>query len=252
MSGSDNDAGTAAGQGYYQPTFGDAEVGDENEGSQSTVGIAAIGDDGFGDGGDVPFTLDYVTIERNPKFSDVTYKFPVTEVAPEQQPIDLSEIGDKAVDEAAKKVSSTGDVLLRKEIVKALGNKLRAVDAESAEVDSVHVSDEDAKNALVKLVMNMQLVPSTQTIATYVGSYLVPKFMKGVSFDTWTVKSLDSACMQLRLLIKEYIDKVQRSTKEVAQIHPRTMNPTGYSLPLGERVYEPIDSGEQFVLLGLA
>ena len=246
-SGSDNDAGTAAAQGYYQPSFGDAEAGDENGGGQGTVGIATIGDDGFGDGSNDPFTLDYVTIERNPKFSDVTYKFPVTEVALEQQPIDLSEIGDKAVDEAAKKVTSTGDVLLRKEIVKALGNKLRAVDAESAEVDSVHVSDEDAKDALVKLVMNMQLVPSTQTVATYVGSYLVPKFMKGVSFDTWTVKSLDSACMQLRLLIKEYIDKVQRSTKEVPQIHPRTMNPMGYSLPLGERVYEPIDSGEQFI-----
>ena len=244
---SDNDVGTAAGQGYYQPTFGGAEAGDENKGSQGTVGIAAIGDEGFGSGGDVPLTLDYVTIERNPKFSDVTYKFPVTEVILEQQPIDLSEIGDKAVDEAAKKVTSTGDVLLRKEIVKALGNKLRAVDAESAEVDSVHVSDEDAKDALVKLVMNMQLVPSTQAVATYVGSYLVPKFMKGVSFDTWTVKSLDSACMQLRLLIKEYIDKVQRSTKEVPQIHPRTMNPMGYSLPLGERVYEPIDSGEQFI-----
>ena len=246
-SGSGNDAGAAAGQGYYQPTFGGTEADDENGGSQGTVGIAAIGDEGFGSGGDVPLTLDYVTIERNPKFSDVTYKFPVTEVTLEQQPIDLSEIGDKAVDEAAKKVTSTGDVLLRKEIVKALGNKLRAVDAESAEVDSVHVSDEDAKDALVKLVMNMQLVPSTQTVATYVGSYLVPKFMKGVSFDTWTVKSLDSACMQLRLLIKEYIDKVQRSTKEVPQIHPRTMNPMGYSLPLGERVYEPIDSGEQFI-----
>lgn len=245
--GGDSDAGAGAGQGYYQPSFGGTEAGGNSEGSQGTVGITAIGDDGFGDGADTTFTLDYVTIERNPKFADVTYKFPVTEVALEQQPIDLSEISDKAVDEAAKKVTSTGDVLLRKEIVKALGNKLRAVDTESAEVDSVHVSDEDAKDALVKLVMNMQLVPSTQTVATYVSSYLVPKFMKGVNFDTWTVKSLDSACMQLRLLIKEYIDKVQRSTKEVAQIHPKTMNPMGYSLPFGERVYDPIDSGEQFV-----
>lgn len=243
--GDDNSAVSAAGQGYHQPSFGGIETGVGGEGGQGTVGVTVIGDDGFGSG-DAPFTLDYITIERNPKFSDVTYKFPVTEVVLEQQPIDLSEIGDKAVDEAAKKVTSTGDVLLRKEIVKALGNKLRAVDVESAEVDSVRVSDEDAKNALVKLVMNMQLVPSTQTVATYVGSYLVPKFMKGVSFDAWTVKSLDSACMQLRLLIKEYIDKVQRSTKEVPQIRPRTMNPMGYSLPLGERVYEPIDSGEQF------
>lgn len=239
--------GADADQGYYQPSFGSTEAGGEIEGGQGTVGVAAIGDDGFGDGDSVPFTLDYVTVERNPKFADVTYKFPVTEVILEQQPIDLSEIGDKAVGDAAKKVTSTGDVLLRKEIVKALGNKLRAVDAESAEVDSIHVAYDEAKDALVKLVMNMQLVPSTQNVAAYVSGYLVPKFMKGVSFDTWTVKSLDSACMQLRLLIKDYIDRVQRSTKEVAQIHPRAMNLMGYSLPFGERVYEPIDSGEQFV-----
>lgn len=240
--GGGNDTATAAGQGYHQPSFGDAETG---ENGQGTVGIATIGDNGYGD--DTPFTLDYVTIERNPKFADVSYKFPVTDVVLEQEPIDLSDIGDKAIDEAAKKVTSTGDVLLRKEIVKALGNKLRAVDAESAEVDSVHISDDEAKGALVKLVMNMQLVPSTQNVAAYVSGYLVPKFMKGVSFDMWTVKSLDSACMQLRLLIKEYIDKVQRSTKEVPQIHPKVMNPIGYSLPFGECVYEPIDSGEQFV-----
>ena len=240
-------AGAETGQSYYQPGFSTPDAGDgDAESEQTTVGIAAIGEDGFGGDEDTPFTLEYVTIERNPKFADVEYKFPVTEVILEQEPIDLADISDKAIDEAAKRVTSTGDVLLRKEIVKALGNKLRAVDAESAEVDSIHVSADDAKDALVRLVMNMQLVPSTQNVATYVSSYLVPKFMKGVSFDTWTVKSLDSASMQLRLLLKDYIDKVQRSTKEVPKIHPKSMRLLGYSLPFGERVYEPIDSGEQF------
>lgn len=205
----------------------------------------AIGDDGFGDGETI--ILDYVTIERNPKFADVSCKFPVTDVTLEQQPIDLSDISDKAIAEAAKRATSTGDVLLRKEIVKAVGNKLGAVDAESAEVDSIHISDEDAKDALVKLVTNMQLIPSTQTVATYVGYYLVPKFLKGVSFDGWTMKSLDSALMQLRALLKEYIEGVQRPTKEVPQIHPREMRLSGYSLPMGEKVYEPIDAPDQFV-----
>lgn len=207
------------GQGHEQPKpYTQPYTGSENEGTgvaTPTVGAMAIGDDGFGDGETI--ILDYVTIERNPKFADVSYKFPVTDVALEQQPIDLSDISDKAIAEAAKRVTSTGDVLLRKEIVKAVGNKLRAVDVGNSEVDSIHISDEDAKDALVKLVMNMQLIPSTQTVATYVGYYLVPRFMKSVSFDGWTVKSLDSALMQLRALLKEYIEGVQRSTKEAPQ-----------------------------------
>ena len=137
-------------------------------------------------------------------------------------------------------------MLLRKEIVAALGGKLRAIDAESAEVDSIHISNKDAKDALVRLVMNMHLIPSTKNVAEYVSSYLVPKFMKCITFDDWTVKSLDSAQMQLHSLLKEYIDEVQRSAKEVPQIHPREMRLLGYSLPMGERVYEPIDSVEQF------
>lgn len=211
----------------------------------STLGAMEIGEDGFGDG--EPITLEYITIKRNPKFADVAYKFPVTEVTLEQQPINLADIGNKAIMEAAQRVTSTGDVILRKEIVAVLGKKLSAIDTESAEVESVHVGTEDAENALIKLVMNMQLIPSTQAVAKYVSNYLVPKFMKGVNFDNWTVKSLSSAQVQLRALLKEYIDSVQRSTKEVTQIHPKEMELLDYSLPLGERIYEPIEAGDQFV-----
>lgn len=60
--------------------------------------------------------LEPVYIKRNPRFKDVTYKFPVTVVKLEQPPIDLSEISDSDIENAAKKVTSTGDVLYRKEI----------------------------------------------------------------------------------------------------------------------------------------
>ena len=48
-------------------------------------------------------------------------------------------IDDLGLEKAARKVTSTGDVLLRKEIIAALGKKLRTEDRESAHVDSVHV-----------------------------------------------------------------------------------------------------------------
>ena len=224
---------------------GNESVSHVSENDNTTVGIRTIGDDGIGKSDD--FMLTPVTIEPNPRFADVSYKFPVTVVNMVQPPIELSEIADKDIEEAAKKVTSTGDVLYRKEIIAALGKKLRAVDAESAEVDSIHVSDEDAADALVKLVVRMQLVPSTSAAIRYVENYLIPKFMKYVTFDGWTVKSLGSARMQLQTVVCDYIASVQRATKQIPTIHPKEMSMQGYMLPLGEKVYEPIDSREQFV-----
>ena len=194
-----------------------------------------------------PVNLDPVIIHRNPRFSDVSYKFPVTEVELKQPPIDLSEISDDELRAAALKVTSTGDVLYRKEIIAALGKKLKVVDTESAEVDSLRVNDDQAKAALIKLVMDMAMVPRTPAVIQYVKTYLVPKFMSFVTFDSWTVKSLDSARGQLLQLIKEYIAGVQRGTKEVSSIHPSDMSFGDMYLRIGDWVYDPIDSSAEFV-----
>lgn len=188
-----------------------------------------------------------VSIERNPAFADVTYQFPVTTMTVQQPSIDLSEIGDDTINQAARRVTSAGDVLLRKEIIAMLGKKLRAEDRESAEVDSVHVDEDDAKNALVKLVLNMPLVPKTEQTARYVATFLVPKFMQSVMFSGWTVKSLDSARTELLKLIQNYTVETLRSTREVPSIHPKPMPSNGYTLPLGQKVHDQIETREQFV-----
>lgn len=192
-------------------------------------------------------TWELVSIGRNPSFADVSYRFPVTTMTVQQPPIDLSEISDTEIEQAARRVTSAGDVLLRKEIIATLGKKLRAEDRESAEVDSVHVDDADAEEALVKLVINMSLVPKTEQTARYVATFLVPKFMRAVTFTGWTVKSLDSARAELLALIKNYTTETLRATREVPTIHPKQMPGTGYTLPLGEKVHDQIDTRDQFV-----
>lgn len=192
-------------------------------------------------------TWELVSIGRNPSFADVSYRFPVTTMTVQQPPIDLSEISDAKIEQAARRVTSAGDVLLRKEIIAALGKKLRAEDRESAEVDSVHVDDADAEEALVKLVINMSLVPKTEQTARYVATFLVPKFMRTVTFTGWTVKSLDSARAELLALIKNYTTETLRATREVPVIHPKSMPSTGYTLSLGEKVHDQIESRDQFV-----
>lgn len=194
-----------------------------------------------------PTTLEVISIERNKKFADVCYYFPVTHVELQQPPIDLAEISDEEIEKAARKTTSTGDVLLRKEIIAVLGKKLRTADRESAEVDSLPIDFEDAKETLVKLIINIPLIPKTERIIRYVESYLVPRFMKSVSFDVWTIKSLDSAQMQLRQLVKTYVEEVLRQTKEVPAIHPKQMPGSGYCLPLGQIIHDQVDSRDEFV-----
>lgn len=209
------------------------------------VGVRAITDPELGTEPEQQWEL--ISIEHNPSFADVTYQFPVTTMTVQHPRIDLSEIGDVQVEQAARRVSSAGDVLLRKEIIAALGKKLRTEDRESAQVDSVHVNDADAKDTLVKLVMNMPLVPKTEQTARYVAAFLVPKFMQSVTFTSWTVKSLDSAHGELLRLIQAYTAETLRATREVPTIHPKAMPGAGYTLPLGETVHDQIDSRDQFV-----
>lgn len=223
-----------------KPNYGNDQI------DRSTFIIRTINDNGLDEDYEEPPIMPIV-IERNPDFADVSYLFPVTNIELKQPPIDLAEIDDKKIEEAAKRVTSTGDVLYRKEIVAVLGKKIKTIDVESAEVDSLKIDEEDAKLALIKLVMNTQLVPTTEKTKQYVKSFFVPKFMSSVTFDKWTVKSLESARGQLLELVKSYIADVQRSIKEIPTIYPKNVIMSGYTLQIGEVVYEPIDSRDQFV-----
>lgn len=209
------------------------------------VGVRQITDPQTEGDDDTPWEL--ITIERNPEFSDVRYDFPVTTIEVKQPPIDLSEISDREIERAARRVTSAGDVLLRKEIIAALGKKLRTEDRESAKVDSVPIDDADARGALDKLVMNMPLVPKTEQTARYVTTFLVPRFMQNVTFAGWTVKSLDSARAELSNLIRTYTSETLRATREIPFIHPKAMPGDGYTLPLGEKIHAQLQPGEKFV-----
>ncbi len=253
----DESIGTAANSGFVyqshqegsnvpspdtQAPFG-TETNTDSEPNKPTVLVQSVNDRSLTDEPD----LTYITIDPNPDFLGTSYDFPVTIIEAKQPEIDLSGIPDEALEAAARRITSTGDVLYRKEIVAVLGKSLRAVDTESAEVDSVHVSNEDAQDALVKLVLNMSMVPKTEGTARYIAQYLIPRFMSASNLDTWTVKSLSSAQEQLRQTIKDFIVETLRSTQEVPVIKAKAIECTGYTLPIGEKVYGQIDSRDEFV-----
>lgn len=67
-----------------------------------------------------------------------------------------------------------------------------------------------------------------------------------VPFTGWTVKSLDSAHRQLKELVENYVTTTLRNTREIPTIHPRRLPLNGYSLPIGERIHDQVETREEF------
>lgn len=207
------------------------------------VGFMSIGEDGFAG----QQALSYETVRRNQRFADVTYCFPRTTIKLVESPIDLSDVVEANIKAAAERVTSTGDILVRKQLKAALRGVLRAVDTESAEVDSLPVDDDSAEMALVRVVMDNQLVPATEANKRLARGYLVKKFMQYAPVDHWTVKALASADNELDGLVKGFVKGVLRNRTEKTALDPLAMPcKDALSLPLGDAVHERVESQTSF------
>lgn len=242
-------SGARGGVDFHWPSGGaaSAETGPTGP-AKPGVGVRAV------DGGDQSLfgdeqpALTVETVPRNPAFRDVTYTFPCARVELSEPAIALSYIEKPDIVNAARRVTSTGDVLVRKEIVKALGRSLKTVDTESAEVDSLPIPEEDAAAALVRLVLSGNLVPVTPENKAVAQRYLVKTFMANVTFDRWTVKSLASASEELRALVNEFAKEALRKRVEETKVFARQLpGEDELRLKLGERVHDQIDTRGEFV-----
>src|SRR5690625_1301246 len=99
-------------------TESELTVNDEDASSEEspTVTIRPIPDSGFEEN-----DFEIITIERNPQLAEVEYTFPVTRITEVHQDISIADINIYTIERAAKRVTSTGDILIRKEIVASLG-----------------------------------------------------------------------------------------------------------------------------------
>ena len=211
------------------------------------VGFSSIEQNGIVDDG-TQGQLSVETVPRNPAFADVSYLFPRTIMRLSNPDIDLSKVDPKDIKAAAERVTSSGDVLLRKEIVATLGTRLHAVDTESAEVDSLPVDDGDAQTALLRLAMNDGLIPVTEGNKRIAKSFLVKRFMQDAPIDHWTVKSLESATAELRGLLRRFVDDAMRKRVEQTEINPLWMpSKNELTLPIGDNVHEQVDTPAEFV-----
>ena len=221
---------------------GNGADGSSRDGFFGGVGLRAI------DETDRRPVLSCETVGRAPAFADVAYSFPRTHIEMQERPVELSEVEESKIKAAAERVTSTGDVLLRKQLVAAQGKKIKAVDTESAEVDSVSEDVADVEKALVQLILDKQLVPTTRASANVARGYIVKKFMAYAPVDHWTAKALASAKSELGSLMKDFANEILRGRTEKTTIDPLSMPcAETLSVPLGNTVHDPIDSRAEFV-----
>ena len=208
-----------------------------------SVTIRPIPDSGFD-----ASNYENITIKRNSQFVQVEYVFPVTRITEVQPDISIADIDKHEIERAAKRVTSTGDILIRKEIVASLGKGIVFQDTESAEIASKPIMEADVKSVLTRLIMNGQIIPVTEENKILIRDYLVKTFIETVDFDEWTVKSLASAEIELKKLVRDFANEVLRGKKEKTEIIPTKMpGKAVLDVPLGKKIHEPITSSSEFV-----
>lgn len=191
--------------------------------------------------------LDPVWVSINEKFKNVRFAFPRTIMRAETPPFSLADISQDDLKQAASRVTSSGEYLLRKEIVVSISKKLHVTDTESAEVESLIVSKEEAALTLLKMVTSLQKVPATKENIILAERYIIPKFMESVTLKNWTVKAVTSATMEIEGVIKERISDLLRQTKEITTIEPILLPiNTKFMLPIGTSSYDQIEEARNF------
>lgn len=194
-----------------------------------------------------PEIIKPVLVAMNPQFAGLTFTFPVTVMKAERPKFTLERITPEKIKAAARRVTATGDFLIRKEIVASVRRKLRVTDTEGAEVESLGVDTTEATTTLLQLLMGMQLIPATRENSLLAQRHVIPTFMNAVQLDHWTVKALASATLELENLIRAEVADLLRQTREVIEIHPKELPiETEFYLPLSEEAHEQVDLARHF------
>lgn len=210
-----------------------------------TVGVREYDSDENSSGNDIQFSVTHVAI--NPKFQNISFDFPRTVMQIEKPDFTLASVEKRDLEDAASRVVSSGDILIRKEIRASLSKKLSVRDTESAEVESVEVSVTDAEKELLKSLMRLQVIPSTDANLRIAQRYVIPTFINSVRIKKWTVKALSSAVSELEAVVKRVVNDLDKMSKEIDIIQPlRLPVSTKYVLPLGETVHDQISDSSHF------
>lgn len=224
-------------------THGAAEVFDVADGA---VGVVVLDDTAQIEPDQTPPP---VNVRINETFEGTTFSFPSTTLSRETAPFSLSAIPDTVVEEAARKVTDQGGVLLREAIV-IKGERLSTLAQEDVKVSGLFVSIDEVVVSLVQTLVSMKVVEPSKVNVAQIRNRIVPLMVSSAPIDDWSNKALVSAAYHLREVVQRAAAEHSRHLGTVTTVCARTIPiETEYQLPLGKRVLELLSTdskGEGF------
>lgn len=187
------------------------------------------------------------TIRNN--FPDVSYYFPAMRIEIQTLKVFLRDLHNEEIKNAARRITDSGEYLVREEIRIALDknkSKLKAQSAESVEVDSTFIDANSVTKLLINSVLNnprIGVTPENKANA----NRIVTVLMQYAPNEHWTEKSLDSASRELETLIKKFVDDTKRQLGEECTIIPIALPcQEERKVPIGKEKYDRIESASEF------
>lgn len=187
------------------------------------------------------------TIRNN--FPDVSYYFPAMRIEIQTLKVFLRDLHNEEIKNAARRITDSGEYLVREEIRIALDknkSKLKAQSAESVEVDSTFIDANSVTKLLINSVLNnprIGVTPENKANA----NRIVTVLMQYAPNEHWTEKSLDSASRELETLIKKFVDDTKRQLGEECTIIPIALPcQEERKVLIGKEKYDRIESASEF------
>lgn len=241
------------------PTDSDVESGNYDDGTPATTDTAPpsespspevtvltheLDDDEPIDDEDVPKP---VTIRINPAFGGTTFFFPSTTMSKTSKSFDLAELEERDIEDAAKRVTDSGEVLHRKKLV--VSEEKQSISAERVEdvkVDSARVDSPEVAKELTRRVVGLRQFSQSESNIRQLKNRIVPQFMEAAPTTSWTEKAKDSAINELESLIQSKIKAFASSSKTETIVHPIELPiDKSFDLPMGDDVLDLLDDTQQ-------
>lgn len=170
---------------------------------------------------------DLAEVRINDKFAGTTFLFPTTTMTRNDLPFELADISQADIEMSAKRITDSGAVMEREEIVVSKGLRgklgLKARATEQAQVEGIPVEEEKVSVALVHAVFASSLVERTRENITQAKNRIVPALMQAAPIHRWTDVAAESAAFALKSLVQDATITHAKALKTIVNIHPRKL-----------------------------
>lgn len=194
---------------------------------------------------------DLAKVHMNEKFAGTTFLFPATTMTRNDLPFDLVDITQAHIEASAKRITDSGAVMEREEIVTSKGLRgrlgLKTKATEQAQVDGIPVEEDKVSGALLHAVFASSLIERTKENIMQAKNRIVPALMQAAPISRWTDVAAESAAIALKTLVQEATITHTKTLKTTVNIHPRELPISDiYELSEGETIADQINDRQRF------